>query len=65
MRTAKVLAGSSVVLLLLAGYFFSLLVSTQQHVRNRQDMLAERLSALEARIELAKEHQQKCQCPHP
>ena len=47
----KTLSAAGIVLILLAGWLFTMLVSVQQHVRVRQDTLAERVAQLETKVD--------------
>ena len=44
----KVLAGAGLALLLFAGWLFTLIIGTQQHLRDKQEQLAERVAYIEA-----------------
>ena len=47
----KTLSAAGIVLILLAGWLFSMLVNVQQQVRERQDTLVERVAQLETKVD--------------
>lgn len=53
---AKLLSAVAAVLLIVAGWIFSLVIHTQIAMRDKQEILAERVSHLEARMEILLEN---------
>lgn len=61
LTVGKALTMAGMLLILFAGWIFTIVIQAQQHLRDRQELLAERVSHLEAVVHhLKDEHQHRC-----
>jgi hypothetical protein len=58
----KVISGAGIALILMAGWIFTLIISSQAHVRERQEQMAERIAHLEATVVLVVERVSLIRC---
>ena len=54
-KSSRVVSALGIILVVVSGWFFTVVVSGQQGMKRRQELMGERLARVEVRIELIKE----------